>query len=196
MQIYRPDKGHISVREAVDLLRGALPVEPAGDVYARVSDTGEIDWSSVEVKVNERSAIRSAWLEQDFVSVCRKLGIKPRNKYRPGFEDFSWSSKTEEYYVISHDEFVRYVAEYGVSVRDEPLPEKTTLKRAALVQEVVEDWPSVEADLRDGSRNGLKEAAHDGSGWVLEDAMKWAESRGKLRKRGPKRGPASPFDGL
>lgn len=70
------------------------------------------------------------------------------------------------------------------------------MKRMALVQAVKDEWPSIEADLREASRNGLKEAAHIGGGWSLDLAKGWARARGKLRKVAHKTRIATPFDGL
>ncbi len=70
------------------------------------------------------------------------------------------------------------------------------MKRAALVEMVRSDWPTIEADLKDASRNGLKEAAHLGSGWSLARATMWAEAKGKVKARSEKSVPASPWSGL
>lgn len=118
MVIYRDETGPLPVQQAIELLRAALPKEPAGDVYARITEDGEIDWDGpVEVRLNEKSPIRSQWLEQDFDEACRQLAIKPRNLYRPNFTDFAWDATAATYYTITHDEFVRYAGHYGVAVQ-------------------------------------------------------------------------------
>lgn len=57
-------------------------------------------------------------------------------------------------------------------------------KRAALVSEVVNFWPSVDRDLRDASRNGLSEMAKHSKNtfWKVSEALNWAGQRGKLVK--------------
>lgn len=56
-----------------------------------------------------------------------------------------------------------------------------TRVRRALIRELQAEWPSIEKDLSEGSRNGLSAAAHDGKVWDLERARDWARQRGKLR---------------
>jgi hypothetical protein len=58
---------------------------------------------------------------------------------------------------------------------------RETRVRRALVRELQAEWPSIEKDLTEGSRNGLTAAAHDGKAWDLERARDWARQRGKLR---------------
>lgn len=56
------------------------------------------------------------------------------------------------------------------------------MKRRALVLKHAHAWPTIDADLRDGSRNGLSGAALDKSGrdWIEAKALEWAQSKGKL----------------
>ena len=79
----------------------------------------------------------------------------------------------------------------GVGVKEqqtEPVPvpaiDHRIMKRSALI-ELHErgDWPTIKKDLSDASRNGLSAAASLGGGmWDMDDARKWAEARGKIRK--------------
>lgn len=56
------------------------------------------------------------------------------------------------------------------------------MKRAALVKECKENWPTVEGDLREGSRNGLSNQAKLGSGfWDVSAAVSWARQEGKWK---------------
>lgn len=64
-----------------------------------------------------------------------------------------------------------------------PPPIGEMRKKAALIREVEADWPSIERDLQDASRNGLSataKAAEHGF-WYIESARKWAKQNGKLR---------------
>jgi hypothetical protein len=57
------------------------------------------------------------------------------------------------------------------------------MKRSALVAAFKHEWPSIEADLSDASRNGLKGAAHTemNRDWNADNARAWAKSKGKLK---------------
>jgi hypothetical protein len=65
---------------------------------------------------------------------------------------------------------------------------RRTLKKAALIIEHRNEWPTIEEDLREAARNGLSTVRVDGSvGWYyVEDARRWAEERGKLQKSSAK----------
>ena len=58
-------------------------------------------------------------------------------------------------------------------------------KRAALIEEVVSFWSSVEKDLSGSDKNGLHEAAkHPKHGfWKVEPALIWARQRGRIDKQ-------------
>lgn len=121
MVIYKPDAGPLSVSQAIEYMRKALPKESAGEVLMRFKEDGTPDWDGpIEVRRNDDSDIRSAWLEADFLDVCTQLGIQPRNLYRPHLTDFSWDGASASYYTISHDEFVRYASLYHVDVQIRP----------------------------------------------------------------------------
>lgn len=61
------------------------------------------------------------------------------------------------------------------------------MKRKALVSALEHEWPTIEADLREASRNGLKDAAATGvhSEWYVERASEWAQRKGKLKQAAP-----------
>ncbi|MGB4061123.1 MAG: hypothetical protein WBK26_13020 [Burkholderiaceae bacterium] len=75
--------------------------------------------------------------------------------------------------------------------------EKTTvLKRSALIHKHRPRWPTVEDDLGEASRNGLKSAASVAHGmWRESKALAWAESRGKLKDGGNVTGMPSAWAG-
>lgn len=58
-------------------------------------------------------------------------------------------------------------------------------KRANLIKEVAQFWPTVDRDLRDASRNGLSEAAKHTKNtfWKVQEALNWANQRGKVVKK-------------
>lgn len=60
----------------------------------------------------------------------------------------------------------------------------THRKKAALIKEMRHEWKSIEADLQEASRNGLKDAAHTGKYgvWDKEKARQWAELNGKIEQ--------------
>lgn len=44
-------------------------------------------------------------------------------------------------------------------------------------------WPTIEGDLRDGSRSGLSAVANDKHGyWRVGPALNWAAERGKIQR--------------
>ena len=59
------------------------------------------------------------------------------------------------------------------------------LKRAALIEKHLKNWPSIERDLRDGHKNGLSEAAKTSKHgfWWEAGAIEWARARNKLSHR-------------
>jgi hypothetical protein len=61
------------------------------------------------------------------------------------------------------------------------------MKKAALIAEFEYEWSSIEADISDATRNGLKAAAHTGkhSEWDKDKARAWAVSKGKIKQAAP-----------
>ncbi len=72
----------------------------------------------------------------------------------------------------------------GAKEVDRPATQYRIMKRKALIDALMHEWPSIEADLSEASRNGLHVAAHaDGHGkWNADAAREWARSNGKLKK--------------
>ena len=57
-----------------------------------------------------------------------------------------------------------------------------TLTRRALIEKYLPRWSTIEVDLSEASRNGLKDAANISHGvWDEQKALDWAESKGKLK---------------
>ena len=67
----------------------------------------------------------------------------------------------------------------------EPTP--TIMKKKALIAQLEHEWPSIEADLKEATRNGLKDAAAAGvhGEWRIEPARAWAQRKGKLKQAAP-----------
>ncbi|MGJ7568893.1 hypothetical protein ACSFBX_00005 [Variovorax sp. RB2P76] len=58
------------------------------------------------------------------------------------------------------------------------------MKKDAMVDKHLGAWGSIDADMKDGYRNGLSNAARAsrGRGWNEERALAWARANGKLRE--------------
>ena len=57
---------------------------------------------------------------------------------------------------------------------------KFSMTRAALVAQHRHEWPTIEADIKDASKNGLSAARVDARGWDEDLAVDWARSKDKL----------------
>lgn len=67
-----------------------------------------------------------------------------------------------------------------VTVKDEA----PSMKKSALIAELEHEWPTIEADLSEASRNGLNEARAPLHGqWYPDKARAWAKRQGKLREQ-------------
>ena len=69
----------------------------------------------------------------------------------------------------------------------EAAPLEMPMKKAALIAALEHEWESIEADLSEATRNGLKVAAHAGKHgeWYASKARAWAVSKGKIRQAAP-----------
>lgn len=73
-----------------------------------------------------------------------------------------------------------------------PAVQPRAMKRAALIAELLSEWPGIEDDLREASRNGLGAAKLAQHGmWNPDVAMEWAKSRGKLAQQTTGMSPAT-----
>lgn len=64
-----------------------------------------------------------------------------------------------------------------------PAEKRRFFKKSALVQELQGEWPTIEKDLSEASRNGLNAAKAKAHGsWDVQKASEWAEGKGKLVK--------------
>jgi len=80
----------------------------------------------------------------------------------------------------------------------EPAKHVTAMKKAALIDELQFEWPSIETDISDATRNGLKNAAHTGKHgeWDRDRARKWAVSKGKIKRDTPVHSVAAAWSGV
>jgi hypothetical protein len=73
-----------------------------------------------------------------------------------------------------------------------PMNRGWVMKKAALIKKHTDQWATIKGDFHSASENGLSKAAKaPGHGeWFEADALKWAEQRGKLKKK-EEQGPAT-----
>ncbi|MBD2222853.1 hypothetical protein H6G33_38740 [Calothrix sp. FACHB-1219] len=198
----------VSLADAKALIVRALPVEGGADVYMHLLPDGTPDWDGpIEVKPNPHARRGEIFIDGDLPSLLKELNIEPRLNLRPIWKDFGHGKLLEDY-SVSRDEFIKLAECFGIGVvvgeqaaDAKPAPDSTSasdlvLKRSALISRVQVDWKSVEGDLREASRNGLRAAAYCANGWSLNRALAWAESRGKLTPTKVTRQKASPWSGL
>lgn len=73
------------------------------------------------------------------------------------------------------------------SASDTPATQDNIMQKKALIAALEHEWPSIEADISDAARNGLKAAAHTGKhgDWNENKARAWAVSKGKIKQAAP-----------
>lgn len=78
-----------------------------------------------------------------------------------------------------------------------PAKQVNSMKKAALIAELEYEWSSIEADISDATRNGLKTAAHTGKHgeWDKDKARAWAVSKGKIKQAAPVHSLAAAWSG-
>ena len=70
---------------------------------------------------------------------------------------------------------------------NEPVKQVNAMKKSALIAALEYEWPSIEDDISEATRNGLKAAAHTGKHgkWDKDKARAWAVSNGKVKQSAP-----------
>ena len=70
---------------------------------------------------------------------------------------------------------------------NEPVKQVNAMKKAALIAALEYEWPSIEDNISEATRNGLKAAAHTGKHgeWDKDKARAWAVSNGKIKQSAP-----------
>lgn len=70
--------------------------------------------------------------------------------------------------------------ERAITTEVQPMP----LKKKALIAALENEWPTIKVDLNEGTRNGLKSAAHaeKHGEWYESNAREWAINRGKMER--------------
>ena len=73
------------------------------------------------------------------------------------------------------------------SASDAPATQGNIMKKAALIAELEHEWASIDDDISEATRNGLKAAAHTvkHGEWDRDKARAWAVSRGKVKQDAP-----------
>jgi len=70
------------------------------------------------------------------------------------------------------------------AVKEKPPINTNIRKKKALIDELIQEWPSIEKQISEAPRNGLNEAAHTEKHgyWDIEKARAWAKTNGYLKK--------------
>lgn len=70
---------------------------------------------------------------------------------------------------------------------DTPATQGSIMKKTALIAALEYEWPSIEHDISEATRNELKAAAHTGKHgeWDANKARAWAVSKGKIKQTAP-----------
>ena len=70
---------------------------------------------------------------------------------------------------------------------NETVKQVNAMKKAALIAALEYEWPSIEDNISEATRNGLKAAAHTGKHgeWDKDKAREWAVSNGKIKQSAP-----------
>ena len=70
---------------------------------------------------------------------------------------------------------------------NEPVKQVNAMKKSALIAAFEYEWPSIEDDISEATRNRLKAAAHTGKHgeWDKDKARAWAVSNGKIKQSAP-----------
>lgn len=173
--------GSVSLRDAAYLLCGLDPIE-----VPKLRSEPNVPTIVVGKENNERVSLLSKRLRdrtkvpparrswRDWHAVARKIGAD----YHKGFDYF---------FEVEHPatgtvavESTQVVIESASNTTTTP---RNVMKKKALIDEVLYEWPTVEADIREASRNGLKKEAHAGkhAEWDVDLARQWAKKNGKLK---------------
>lgn len=70
------------------------------------------------------------------------------------------------------------------SAKGAPATQGNIMKKKALIAALEHEWPSIEADISEATRNGLKAVGHAGEhgDWDKDKARAWAVSKGKIKQ--------------
>lgn len=123
--IYRAEAVRLSVAEAKRLILDALPAEKFGQVIARTTPDGEIDWSGPLELRESQGKPQKDFIDEEFKDICRSLAIQPLMRWRPSITGYPSSPHQDDMYSIAHEEFVGVAGRYGlaVEVRENVAPE-------------------------------------------------------------------------
>ncbi|MDD2975683.1 hypothetical protein [Aquabacterium sp.] len=188
--------GSVSPRDAAYLLCGLDPIEVAklrSEPNVPTIVVGETNNGRVQ-RLEERLCdtkkvppAHRSWRE--WHAVAREIGAD----YHKGFDyffDVLHRPSTDTVAVES----TQVVTESASNTTKKP---RNVMKKKAFIDEVLHEWPTVEADIGEASRNGLKVEAHAGkhAEWDVDLARQWAKKNSKLKTAQAERHPHTYWPG-
>lgn len=114
--IYRKEATRISIAEAKRLIIDNTPAEATAEIYAHFTPEGELDLDAPISVVEAVGKPHAHYLDEEFKSLCAKLGIKPTMRWRPSVEGYPETKSMDGEYTISHDEFSEIANSYCLAV--------------------------------------------------------------------------------
>ena len=144
--------------------------------------------------------------KNDQTELCKKAAMIQRLAEREGMESATpseWIAWADQHQIAVHDGFTMEVASVapilkkaapvvtasasgGVELQPASQPKANaatgplfSMARTALVSKHLNNWPTIDRDLRDAAANGLSAAKAGKRDWNEADALAWAEARGK-----------------
>ena len=175
LTIYKADEGRISVADAKRLIVDASPKEAMVDIYIRVDEQGT-PVPGAHFEARESSVARHAlMIDRDFPATMAELGIEPRLTWRLPIKGYR-GAEDDEWYVISHDEFVSLAKHHDLLVAvGEPRAEKMSEEESVLqpIQRSRAQESAMLAALRDaGFDPGALPPAQPGKASAAKEAAR------------------------
>lgn len=161
---------YLTPRDAAFLLRGLDPraLDAAGEAEVERAE----DLEQIFCGYNKQHPADRSW--RDWHAVAKEI-------------EADYDKRFDYFFEVAHPA-IGTVAVESTQVVIESASNTTTtprnvMKKKALIGEVLYEWPTVEADIREASRNGLKKEAHAGkhAEWDVDLARQWAKKNGKLK---------------
>ena len=149
----KPESSRITICEAKRRIRKSSPHELFIDFY--VSGDGTL----TAVPDGVPKSIFAGHLDEDFAGNCKKLGIVPTWKYRPGKTGYTGDPTTDDLYTITQGELDQLASLYGLSlgVGTPPPQEFVTSPRPSCIPPKLQELDSsatVKAVFDMGGMNG------------------------------------------
>lgn len=192
--IYRAETVRLSIAEAKRLILDALPSEKFGQVIARTTPDGEIDWSGPLELRESHGKPQKDFIDEEFKEICQSLAIQPLMRWRPSVSEYPTSSSLDDEYTITHDEFSEIANRYGLLVEVGSVTQMPQSQVASSPQVEQKETPKerrarwlvmFEEEERRGERGALQRLA-DKEG-VDRSNMKKAINKATEERNGQKR---------